>query len=304
MYCHSSEHLPDLRRPTQTPLAASQPRRLFFVTLLALTVLISGFVSLGCRAPQDDLLGLPMDRTATPASDTAAGTAALTSSTTASRAIANGPTTGPTRAGLGAGQARANPANTRSQDVALQRLLLSANALPTELARVPTRLPLANDEVAQYFPDPAAAAQAMATSGRVSGIGAVYQRAPGLRGSERVQAISSSVALYQTPSAAQAVLQDATLAGILTTGGLTAVELSAPVIGEGSRLFRATSQPGDSGPGAVPERVTYLVQYQTGSLVGSVLVELPEAADDQGRLVQQLATRQAGTPVPATLLRG
>jgi hypothetical protein len=46
------------------------------------------------------------------------------------------------------------------------------------------------------------------------------------------------------------------------------------------------------------------VQYQTGSLVGSVLVELPEAADDQGRLVQQLATRQAGTPVPATLLRG
>jgi hypothetical protein len=144
----------------------------------------------------------------------------------------------------------------------------------------------------------------MATSGRVSGIGAVYQRAPGLRGSERVQAVSSSVALYQTPSAAQAVLQSPTLAGSLSLLGVAGVELPAPTIAEGTRLFRATSQPGDSGPGAVPERVTYLVQYQAGPVVGSVLLELPASADDGGALAQQLATRQAGTPVPTTLLRG
>ncbi len=73
MYRHPSQRLSVPRRTPQTPLATSQPRHLLTIILLALTVLVSGLSSLGCRSPEDDLLRLPGERTPMTAPAGAAG---------------------------------------------------------------------------------------------------------------------------------------------------------------------------------------------------------------------------------------
>ena len=172
-------------------------------------------------------------------------------------------------------------------DAKLKNLLLPRGAVPVGLTQAEEVL-LSNDDVATFFPDAQAALQKMTESGRMKGGVAHYSLRSAPRASEPALAVSSSVAWYKTVAGAQSVIADPTMELVIHRLGLTAAEISMERVGQESRAFRGYRDGDD------PDRAAYLLLFRKENVIGAVLVVVPSASDDGGKLALNLARRQAG----------
>jgi hypothetical protein len=173
----------------------------------------------------------------------------------------------------------------------LPNLLLPLGAVPPSLAPGGNYL-LPNEVVARFFPDPDAALRAMSRYGRVQGAGVDYSLRASPRAGEQALHVTSTVALYSSAAGAEAVLQDPTLELVLHRFGLTASEIKVDRFAHGTRAFRGYRDGDD------PDTAAYLVLFRRDNLIGAVVVVVPAATDDGGRLAVSLARRQAALPLP------
>lgn len=173
----------------------------------------------------------------------------------------------------------------------LPNLLLPLGAVPPSLSSTGDYL-LPNEIVARFFPDPEAALRAMSRYGRVQGAGVDYSLRASPRAGEQALHITSTVALYSSAAGAEAVLQDPTLELVLHRFGLTASEIKVDRFAHGARAFRGYRDGDD------PDTAAYLVLFRRDNLIGAVVVVVPAATDDGGRLAVSLARRQAALPLP------
>jgi hypothetical protein len=173
----------------------------------------------------------------------------------------------------------------------LPNLLLPLGAVPPSLAPGGAYL-LPNEVVATFFPDPQAALRAMSNYGRVQGAGADYSLRTSPRAGEQALHVTSTVALYSSPAGAEAVLQDPSMELVLHRFGLTASEIKVDRFAHGARAFRGYRDGDD------PDTAAYLVLFRRDNLIGAVVVVVPAATDDGGRLAVSLARRQAALPLP------
>ena len=190
--------------------------------------------------------------------------------------------------GKSGGQGRP-PADAPPSGSDLKQRLLPRGALPAGLGLAGV-YPLSNAEVAQFFPDPAAALHAMTTAGRLDGAAAVYERRTA-GADDAVLAVSSSIAWYRTTAGAEAVFTDPTLALVANRVGLQVVEVPVAHRAGPARGFRGVRR------GDPTDWLTYLIMFQRQHTVGAVVVVLLAAADDGGKLALNLAERQATTRV-------
>lgn len=217
----------------------------------------------------------------TPASATAGASATLPAATAASPS--NGGAALP-----GAGPSGYIQPSRTAPERGLRGRLLPRDAVPARLVPAAASL-LPNEEAARYFPDPAAALRAMEAAERVGGALADYRLPFAPDAADQAVAVISSVALYRTAAAAQNVVADPTLALVVESLGLHVTEIATEQVGDASHTFRG-SRAGDG-----PDRITYVVVFQHGEAVGTVIVAVPTGADDGGRLALELAQRQAAT---------
>lgn len=193
----------------------------------------------------------------------------------------------PGTSGLDIGSARVQGGVRQFTDAELKNLLLPVSAVPLGLAPAGDYL-TPNDFVATFFDDKEAAKSAMTESGRVQGAAIDYRLRGSPRASEQVVAVSSSVSFYKTVAGAQAVITDPTMELVIHRFGLRTAEISVDRIASEARAFRGFRD-GDG-----PELATYLVLFRKDNIVGAVMVVLPAATDDGGKLAMNLARRQAG----------
>lgn len=172
-------------------------------------------------------------------------------------------------------------------DAELRNLLLPLGAVPVGLAQVGEYL-TPNQYVATFFDDQDAAMRAMIESGRVQGAAVDYRLRGAPRATEQVVAVSSSVSFYRTVAGAQAVIADPTMELVIHRFGLHTAEISMERIGHESRAFRGFRD-GDG-----PDLAAYLILFRRDNVIGAVMVIVPAATDDGGKLAMNLARRQAG----------
>ncbi len=173
----------------------------------------------------------------------------------------------------------------------LPNLLLPLGAVPPSLSSDGDYL-LPNEVVAQFFPNLEAALRAMSNFGRVQGAGVDYHLRTSPRAGEQALHVTSTVALYSSAAGAEAVLQDPTMELVLHRFGLTASEIRVDRFAHGARAFRGYRDGDD------PDTAAYLVLFRRDNLIGAVVVVVPAATDDGGRLAVSLARRQAALPLP------
>jgi hypothetical protein len=101
-------------------------------------------------------------------------------------------------------------------------------------------------------------------------------------------AVSSSVSYYKTVAGAQAVITDPTMELVIHRFGLHTAEISMDSIAHESRAFRGFRD-GDG-----PDLAAYLILFRRDNVIGAVMVVVPAATDDGGKLAINLARRQAG----------
>lgn len=181
-------------------------------------------------------------------------------------------------------------------DARLRNLLLPTGAVPIGLAPAGDYL-LPNDYVATFFSDQEAALRAMSEAGRMQGAAADYRLRSTPRASEEAVAVSSTISWYKTVAGAQAVLKDPTMELVIHRLGLNAAEINLDKIGQESRAFRGFRD-GD-GPGLA----AYLMLFRRDNVIGAVLVVVPAATDDGGKLALTLARRQADVSLSAAAQR-
>jgi hypothetical protein len=179
----------------------------------------------------------------------------------------------------------------RFTDGEMPEMLLPLGAVPNRLAPVGQNL-LPNDAVAAFFPNRAQALSAMEKFGRIQGAVAQYRVPAPPRVSEQALAVSSSVAWYTTVAGAQSVIADPTMELALHHFGLDAAEIKADRVGQESRMFRGFRD------GEGPDSAAYLVLFRRQNTIGAVVVVVPSAGDDGGKLALSLARRQAELPLP------
>jgi hypothetical protein len=194
----------------------------------------------------------------------------------------------PTRgAGLDIGTGRTPGAVRQYTDAELKNLLLPLGAIPLGLAPAGDYL-TPNEFVSTFFDDQEAALRAMAESGRVQGAAVDYRLRGQQRANEQVVAISSSVSYYKTVAGAQAVITDPTMELVIHRFGLHTAEIAVERIAHEARAFRGFRD-GDG-----PDLAAYLVLFRKDNVIGAVMVVVPAATDDGGKLAMNLARRQAG----------
>jgi hypothetical protein len=191
-----------------------------------------------------------------------------------------------TAAGLDVGSERQGRTH-QFTDAQLKNQLLPLGAVPIGLAPAGDYL-TPNDFVATFFDDQESAKSAMAESGRVQGAAADYRLRGTPRASEQVVAVSSSVSYYKTVAGAQAVITDPTMELVIHRFGLRTAEIEVDRIANESRAFRGFRD-GDG-----PDLAAYLILYRKDNIIGAVMVVVPAATDDGGKLAMNLARRQAG----------
>jgi hypothetical protein len=96
------------------------------------------------------------------------------------------------------------------------------------------------------------------------------------------------VSYYKTVAGAQAVITDPTMELVIHRFGLHTAEISVDKIASEARAFRGFRD-GDG-----PELAAYLILFRKENVIGAVMVVLPAATDDGGKLAMNLARRQAG----------
>ena len=128
----------------------------------------------------------------------------------------------------------------RARERDLQRLLVPRVVLPAGLVEAGT-VPLSNADAATVFPDPAMALRDMTTAGRVGGMQVAY-RQPSPTAAAAAVVVSSSVALYRTPTAAATVQTDPGLPAAVQQLGLDMTEQSLARTHGSVRLFRGGSR--------------------------------------------------------------
>ena len=179
------------------------------------------------------------------------------------------------------------PRVRQPSDSDLFNVLLPAGAVPSGL-RHDLTFPLPNEEVARFFPDPAAAQRAMMAAGRVEGVGVDY-RVPGrASASTRALVISSSAARYTSVDGAKGVLQNPTMELVIHRFGLNTAEITLARVGEESRAFRGYRDIDG------PNRAAYLLIFRKANVIGAVVVVMTDHNDDIGELVSLLAQKQYG----------
>jgi hypothetical protein len=187
---------------------------------------------------------------------------------------------------IGSGRPLANGVR-QFTDAELRNLLLPAGAVPVGLAPAGDYL-IPNQLVATFFEDQEAALRSMAESGRVQGAAADYKLRSTPRATEQAVAISSSVSYYKTAAGAQAVITDPTMELVIHRFGLHTAEINVDKIAQESRAFRGFRD-GDG-----PDLAAYLILFRRENVIGAVVVVVPAATDDGGKLALNLARRQAG----------
>lgn len=179
----------------------------------------------------------------------------------------------------------------RFTDDALDELLLPRGAAPRGLiGSEPFLVP--NELVARLLPDPERARIALEKFGRIQGAAVEYTLPAAPRASEPAVAVTSTVSWYASVAGAEAVIADPTMEFVLHGLGLTTAEIKSERVAEQSRAFRGFRD-GDS-----PDLAAYIVLFRRQNLIGSVVVVVPAATDDGGRLALSLARRQAALPLP------
>ncbi len=180
----------------------------------------------------------------------------------------------------------------RFTEADLQRLLLPAGAVSGAL------LPgdpyaISNRTVAQLFEDEPGALRELDRLGRVHGAGVDFMLRGGPRPGDAAVQVSSTVSWYGSIAGADAALRDSDVELVLHRLGLSVGEITIEEVADTSRGFR----------GIVHRNgialASYAIIFRRHNTVGSVLVFIPVASDDGGKLAVQLARRQAALPWPA-----
>lgn len=173
----------------------------------------------------------------------------------------------------------------------LQRLLLPDGAVSGALT--PSgRYGLSNATVAQLFDDTPGALRELDRLGRVHGAGLDFVLRGGPRPGDAAVQVTSTVSWYGTVAGADAVVRDPAAELVFHRLGLAVGEIAIEEIAEASRGFRGIVYRDGIA------LASYAVVFRRLNVVGSVLVFIPVASDDGGKLAVQLARRQAAMPWP------
>jgi hypothetical protein len=105
--------------------------------------------------------------------------------------------------------------------------------------------------------------------------------------------VISTVSWYNTAEGAESVIADPTMELVLFGLGLQTAEIQGPRIAQQSRIFRGFRD------GDQPDLAAYVAFFRRLNLIGAVVVVVPAATDDGGRLAIDLARKQAAIPLPA-----
>jgi hypothetical protein len=184
------------------------------------------------------------------------------------------------------------PDARRYTDSEIKNLILPRGSVPAGLTSSEAFL-LSNETVASLLDDPGAARLSMERAGRVQGAAREFDLQSGPRAGEKVVTVISTVSWYNTAEGAESVIADPTMELVLYGLGLQTAEIQGPRIGQQSRVFRGFRD------GDQPDLAAYVALFRRLNLIGAVVVVVPAATDDGGRLAIDLARKQAAIPLPS-----